>query len=334
MRESERFATRFQALLKAFLGVAAALPKTAVPASPETSKRYKESLDQVTAPLKDDPEVKAIDEAGKGAVERIEEISRANNAVLAEFDATMKDVASTVAAAIGAIKGHGERHNSSLAKLADGFESLARVEDVGELRRRLREDVGKLRQSVEVMRRESEESTRNFESRIAVFEQRLENARKGSDTDRLTNLGSRRVAERYLQQIPRRAGPVGIVLFDIEGFRLINERYGPPFGDSLLQSVSQILRHKFPEEGALFRWGADEFLVIADGALPGRADLIRGICDSCAGATYTTYASGAQQRVSIQIAWGAAQYSPGDSVEDLYRHAREGLELNRKGLRL
>jgi diguanylate cyclase len=333
MKEAERVASRFQALLKAFLGVAAALPKTAVPASPEVSKQYKENIEQVTAPLKDDPEVREIDEAGKGAVERIEEISRANKAVLAEFDATMKDVATTVAAAIGAFKGHGERHNSSLTKLADGFESLAKVEDVGELRRRLHEDVGKLRQSVEVMRRENEESTRNFASRIAVFEQRLETARKGSETDRLTNLGSRRVAERAIQQISRRSGPIGILLFDIEGFRAINERYGPPFGDSLLQAVAQTLRHKFPEEGALFRWGADEFLVIAEGLLPQRADLFRGICESIAGATYTTFANGMKQRVSMQVAWGAAQYSPGENVEELYRRARESLEVNRKGLR-
>jgi len=334
MKESERFSTRFQALLKAFLGVAAALPKTAVPASPEVSRQYKDIIEQVTASLRGDPEVRDINEAGKGAVERIEEISRANKAVLAEFDATMKDVASTVAAAIGAFKGHGERHNSSLTKLADGFESLSRVDDIAELRRRLREDVGKLRQSVEVMRRESEESALRFESRISVFEQRLEAARKGSDTDRLTNLGNRRAAERYLQQIHKRTGPAGILLFDIEGFGLINERHGSPFGDRLLQVVAETLRQKFPEEGFLFRWGADEFLVIAEGALQQRASLFQGICDSFANATYTTFVSGVEQRVSMRLGWGAAQYSAGETVEELYRRARESLEQNRKSLRL
>jgi diguanylate cyclase len=331
MEESERFAMRFQALLKAFLGVAAALPRTAVPASPEVSRQHKENLDRVTAPLKGNPEVKEIDAAGRGAVERIDEIAGANEAVLAEFDATMKDVASTVAAAIGAFKGHGERHNSSLTKLADGFESLARVEDIAELRRRLREDVGKLRQSVEIMRRESEESSHDFESRISAFEQRLEAARKGSDTDRLTDLGSRRVAERHMQRIHRSAGPIGIVVFDIEGFRLINERHGPLFGDRLLQVVAQTLRREFPGEGVLFRWGADEFLVIVEGAMLQRADRFRGICDSFASATYTTFASGVKQRVALLLAWGSAQYAPGESVEDLYRRARENLELNRKG---
>jgi diguanylate cyclase len=333
MKESERLVARFQALLKAFLGLAAALPKTAVPASPEASSQYKEILDRLTAPLKGDPEIGEIDEAGKGAVERIEEISSANKAVLAEFDATMKEVASTVAAAIGAFKGHGERHNSSLTKLADGFESLARVEDIAEIRRRLHADVAKLRQAVELMRRESEESSQKFESRISAFEQRLEIARKGSDTDRLTNLGSRRIAERHMQQMQRHSGPIGILLFDIEGFRSINERHGPLFGDQVLQVVAGTLRDKFPEEGSLFRWGADEFLVIAEGSLLQRADLFRGICDSFANTAYTTYVSGVKQRVAMQVAWGAAQYSPGESVEGLYRRARENLELNRRSMR-
>jgi diguanylate cyclase len=333
MEESERFAKRFQALRKAFLGVAAALPGTAVPAGPEVSRQYKENLDRVTASLKGDPEVGQIDEAGKGAVARIEEISRANKAVLDEFDSTMKDVASTVAAAMSAFKGHGERHNSSLTKLADGFESLARVDDIAELRRRLREDVGKLRQSAEAMRRESEESAHKFESRIEAFEHRLETARKGSDTDPLTNLGSRRVAERHLQRILRSPGTLGILLFDIESFRSMNERYGPLFGDRMLQAVAQTLREKFPEEGSLFRWGADEFLVIAEGNLSGRASLYQGICDSVANATYTTFVNGAQQRVALRLAWGSAQYSPGETIEDLYRRARESLEANRRRLR-
>ena len=333
IEESERLSKRFQALLKAFLGVATALPKTAVPASPEVSKQYKEDLDQMTASLKRDPEVGEINDAGKGAVERIEEISRANKAVLAEFDDTLKDVVATVAAAIGAFKGHGERHNSSLTKLADGFESLTRVEDIAELRRRLRYDVGQLRKSVELMRRESEESAERFESRISTFEKRLEGARRGSDTDPLTNLGSRRVAERHMQQIHKRTGPAGILLFDIEGFGLINERHGPPFGDRLLRVVADTLREKFPEEGSLFRWGADEFLAIAEGALEKRSSLFQGICDSIANATYTTFVSGAQQRIAMRLAWGAAQYTAGDSVDELYRRARQNLELNRKSLR-
>jgi len=333
MNEADRLATGFRALLNAFLGVAAALPKTVVPASPELSRECSENLDQLTAPLKDHPEADSIEEVGKVVVKQVEEIARSNKAALDDFDATMKDVVATAAAAIGGFRGHGERHESSLAKVADGFDALARIEDVAELRRRLRDDVVKLRQSVERMRLESEESATRFESQISVFQQRLEAARKGSDIDRLTLLGSRRVAERFMQKIPRQKGSVCVLLFDIEGFGQINQRYGAPFGDKLLQALAHLLRESFPEEGSLFRWGPDEFLAIAEGEPARSVERCRSICATFANSSYTTYERGHRESASAAVAWGAAQYARGESLEGLCLRARDSLEQNRRGLR-
>jgi diguanylate cyclase len=290
-------------------------------------------MERTTAPLKGDVPVQVIDQVGKIAVDQIDEICRSNRAAQDEFDALLKSVVDTAAVALSGFKGHGERHESSLTKLADGFDALSRVEDVAELRRRLRDEVVRLRQSVEQMRSESEESVRQFASQITGFQQRLEQARKGSDIDRLTQLGSRRVAETYMQKIPRNAGPVCVLLFDIEGFREINKRYGTLFGDKLLQALAHQLSEKFPEEGALFRWGADEFLVIAEGLLAKRVEWCRAICDSFANSNYSTFEGGARQRVSAKVAMGGAQYVRGESMEKLYGRARESLEQSRRGLR-
>lgn len=333
IEDSEGRVARFKALLNAFLDVAAALPKTVAPASPEASKRWKEALERTTAPLKGDAPVEAIDEAGRIAVGQIDEISRSNKAALEDFDALLKSVVDTAAVALSGFKGHGERHESSLTKLADGFDALSRVEDVAELRRRLRDDVVKLRRSVEEMRRESEESVRHFASQISGFQQRLEQARKGSDIDRLTQLGSRRVAETYMQKIPKQEGPVCVLLFDIEGFGEINQRYGTLFGDKLLQALAHQLSEKFPEEGALFRWGADEFLVIAEGPLAKRLERCSAICESFANSHYSTFEGGVKQRVRANVALGGAQYVRGESVEKLYGRARENLDQSRRGSR-
>jgi diguanylate cyclase (GGDEF)-like protein len=333
IEESESSVTRFKALLKAFLDVAAVLPKMVAPANPESSKRWREALERTTAPLKAGVPVEVIDEVGKTALGQIDEICRSNRVALDEFDSILKSVVDTAAGALSGFKGHGERHESSLTKLADGFDALSRVEDVAELRRRLRDDVVKLRQSVEQMRRESEESVRKFASQITGFQQRLEQARKGSDVDRLTQLGSRRVAEMYMQKIARHEGPVCVFLFDIEGFGEINKRYGALFGDKLLQALAHQLNEKFPEEGVLFRWGADEFLVIAEGLLVKQMVWCRAICESFANSNYSTFEGGARQRVSAKVALGGAQYIRGESVEKLYGRARENMEQSRKGSR-
>lgn len=312
------------------LGVTAALPKTAVPPTPELSRQYKKSFAQVTAPLKDNPDPESIEEIGKVIVGQVEEIALNNKATLDDFDSTIREVVSTVAAAVSGLKGSGERHESSLTKLADGFDSLARIEDVGELRRRLREDVGRLRQSVDEMRRESESSVRQLEARVSSFQQRLEAARKGSDTDRLTMLGSRRVAERYLQGIPKMGEPVSVLLFDIEGLGKINERYGVLFGDKLLQALAHQLRDSFPMEGPLFRWGNDEFLAIFRGDPGGAVELCQEVCTAFAHSNYTTFVQGEKQKLAAALAWGAAHYHPPESIEGLCLRARENLEQNRR----
>jgi GGDEF domain-containing protein len=90
------------------------------------------------------------------------------------------------------------------------------------------------------------------------------------------------------------------------------------------------LKDCFPEKDSLFRWGADEFLVIAEGRLPVRLEGARSICRKFAGNTdYTT--EGGAKRVRANVASGGAEYRRGDSVDDLYRRARESLERNRGG---
>lgn len=333
MQESENAESRARALLKALLGVMFAVPKTALPANPELADKSRAALEKAADPLKGEPRAPEIEAVANVAIEQVEQIYRSNKLSIEERDAALKEVVETVAWAVGSFKGHGERHKANLTKLADGFDALSRVEDVTELRRRLRDDVSSLRQTVETMRRESEESVRRLETQVSVFQERIEQARKESGVDRLTGLGSRREAERNLQRAARREGSTCIVLFDIEGFRQINQDHGTLFGDKLLRALTHALRERFPGEGALFRWGADEFLAIAEGSLAARIDQARGICESFASSSYYTADTGPKRPVKAKVACGAAASARTESCEDWYRRARESLEQNRRSLR-
>jgi diguanylate cyclase (GGDEF)-like protein len=333
IQESENSEARARAFAKAFLAVMGAVPKTALPANSELAAEVREALEKAGEPLKGEPRVTEIDDAGTTAVHQVGEICKSNKVAMDERDAALKEVVETVAWAVGSFKSHGERHKTNLTRLADGFDTLSRVEDVGELRRRLREDVASLRSTVEQMRQESEESVRRLETQVSAFQQRVEQARKDTDIDRLTGLGSRREAERNLQRAVKRDGLVCLVLFDIEGFGQINQTHGTMFGDKLLRALTHALRERFPGEGTLFRWGADEFLAIAEGSQKARLDQARGICESFAMASYVTSEGGPKQKVSAKVASGAAQLVRGESTDDWYRRARESLEQDRRSRR-
>jgi diguanylate cyclase (GGDEF)-like protein len=328
--EADHFAPRFEALRNALLSLTAVLPKAALPANPELAAGCKGTLDQAARAVNSEASAKELDHVGKLAVTQLDDICRSNTEAIEQRDAALKEVVGTVAEVINGFKGHGERHNDKMEKIAVEFESLSRLDDVNEMRRRLSEDVARLKESVQEMRRESEQSVHHFESLIVSFQQRLEMARKESHLDRLTGLGSRSDAERELRLIAKRHSSVCVLLFDIEGFREINRANGTLVGDKLLQALAHTLSDYFPEKDSLFRWGADEFLVIAEGRLAVRLEGARLICRQFAGNTHYTTDGGAK-RVRANVASGGTEYHRGDSVADLYRRARESLEQSRGG---
>jgi diguanylate cyclase (GGDEF)-like protein len=138
-------------------------------------------------------------------------------------------------------------------------------------------------------------------------------------------------AERRWPEIPKREGSLCLLLYDIEGFREINSRHGSQFGDKLLLALAHSLRAKFPEEGSLFRWGADEFLVMAEGSLASCVKHSRYICDTFAAGKYCAAESGSQAPLRADRACGGAQYVRGETLEELYRRSRENLEQSRGG---
>jgi diguanylate cyclase (GGDEF)-like protein len=56
--------------------------------------------------------------------------------------------------------------------------------------------------------------------------------------------------------------PIGIVLLDIDNFRLLNETYGHAAGDQAILALAELLRAEFPVGAVHGRYGPDEFLVI------------------------------------------------------------------------
>lgn len=84
-------------------------------------------------------------------------------------------------------------------------------------------------------------------------------------TDPLTGLGNHRHFHERLQheltQAVRDRQTLSLCLVDIDDFKLINDRYGHPVGDRVLEQVASRLR----QGGESFRLGGDEFAVLLPG---------------------------------------------------------------------
>lgn len=81
--------------------------------------------------------------------------------------------------------------------------------------------------------------------------------------DDLTGIANRRALEEFLSDlIRRRVERCGLVLFDVDSFKAVNDLHGHIAGDRLLVRIAQILAHGVRSSDIAVRLGGDEFAVI------------------------------------------------------------------------
>ncbi|MFN6969289.1 MAG: putative bifunctional diguanylate cyclase/phosphodiesterase [Rheinheimera sp.] len=103
-----------------------------------------------------------------------------------------------------------------------------------------------------------------MDEKRALVQHRLEHL---AHYDALTGLANRLLLLQTLEQAIRRkpAALIGLAYLDLDGFKVINDRYGHALGDQVLQLLAGRLQQKMRPEDLLARIGGDEFVVLFDG---------------------------------------------------------------------
>jgi len=80
--------------------------------------------------------------------------------------------------------------------------------------------------------------------------------------DELTQVANRRYFDQYLADALCRCEHVSLILCDVDHFKLFNDSYGHPAGDSCLQKVAQALKAAVRRQDLVARYGGEEFVVV------------------------------------------------------------------------
>jgi diguanylate cyclase (GGDEF)-like protein/PAS domain S-box-containing protein len=152
--------------------------------------------------------------------------------------------------------------------------------------------------------------------------QRLEELEKLSLLDELTGLGNRRHAQVHVQaridQLKRYKWPFGLLFFDIDHFKRINDTYGHGVGDDVLRTVARTAQGGVRTFDIVSRWGGEEFTAIIENVSEGQllkiAEKVRRLVEQ-------SPVTAGRDTAWVTVSVGATLGTPDDSVESLVARA-------------
>lgn len=86
------------------------------------------------------------------------------------------------------------------------------------------------------------------------------------DYDALTGLFNRRklfsIANDLIKNATKATDSTAIVVFDIDNFKVINDKYGHPIGDQAIKHIARLISESLRGTDVFGRFGGDEFIII------------------------------------------------------------------------
>ena len=172
--------------------------------------------------------------------------------------------------------------------------------------------------------------------KVLINRLRLELAEKHSHSvlwrdlalvDPLTGLYNRRYSERRLKEeisrAERRGYALTLVLFDLNDFKQINDRFGHPAGDLVLKEFAERLGKAVRVADLAARLGGDEFM------------LLLTECDSSQVPVMLRRLESIQVEVEreiipVRFSVGWKEYEPGEGAQDMFGAADKALYLDKQ----
>ena len=142
-------------------------------------------------------------------------------------------------------------------------------------------------------------------------------------TDALTGIANRaelaETLDRECSRTQRHAVSLGVIMFDIDHFKAVNDTYGHPAGDAVLTTLTHLVTQHVRDLDTFGRFGGEEFLLIAP----------QTNADEAAGLAERLRADIEMHRFpamgSLTCSFGVTAHIPGDTPESLVARADAAL---------
>ncbi len=164
----------------------------------------------------------------------------------------------------------------------------------------------------------------------------LSSLTRAANVDYLTGLGSRsffhRAGERRVELCRRNGLPLACLMLDVDGAKVLNDRYGHAAGDEALRCVARALRESTRADDVVARYGGDEFVVLMGGDVEDAVEVAQRVRERVA--SLCGPERGAHLPRPVTVSLGIASLGEGASATlerlveaadaELYRAKKEG----------
>ncbi len=151
-------------------------------------------------------------------------------------------------------------------------------------------------------------------------------------TDELTDAKSRRAGMQKLKEkfgkFSSSGGDCALLLMDLDDFKHINDTYGHDAGDRILYQVVKSIKHSIRETDTIYRWGGEEFVILAEGLNP---DTIQNFISKVLEAVKGVEIDFEDKKIGVTTSIGATFFRGDDtSFEDGLKRADLALYESKK----
>jgi diguanylate cyclase (GGDEF)-like protein len=119
-----------------------------------------------------------------------------------------------------------------------------------------------------------------------------------------------------------------LLLIDADGLKNVNDTYGHEAGDALIIGVAEIFKKTAREVDRVYRWGGDEFTIVAQGDVEGARILAQRILEKCKN-THIEVEKGIMVQPSVSIGIASPEHL---SADPAHRTVKELVKLADKAM--
>jgi len=117
------------------------------------------------------------------------------------------------------------------------------------------------------------------------------------------------------------------VMFDIDGFKYVNDRYGHQLGDKVLVAFAGVLKANIRDKDLLGRFGGDEFILfLPDTGAPRAEAIIRRISDKLS----SPFSFDGNGSIVLSFSHGIAEMKDGDTFDAFIGRADQAMYAEKK----